>query len=130
MTTAGATQPLVLRAFGRTAAVSPLRYPGGKAALAGFFGSVIRQLEVEPTTYVEPYAGGAGAGVALLRQDMVQHLVINDIDPAVHCFWASVTRHAEKFATLIADTPLDVDEWRKQKVIYRACDESDQLTLG
>src|ERR1700761_9221124 len=61
---------------------------------------------------------------------MVQHLVINDIDPAVHCFWASVTRHAEKFATLIADTPLDVDEWRKQKVIYRACDESDQLTLG
>ena len=61
---------------------------------------------------------------------MVQHLVINDIDPAVHSFWASVTSQAERFAALIADTPLDVDEWRRQKAIYRASDESDQLALG
>jgi DNA adenine methylase len=130
MTPAGGTQPLVLRASGRTAAVSPLRYPGGKAALAGFFGGVISRLGIEPATYVEPYAGGAGAGIALLRQDVVQNLVINDIDPAVRSFWASVTSHAERFAALIADTPLDVDEWRKQKAIYRASDESDQLALG
>ena len=124
MTAAGGRQPLVLRASGRTAAVSPLRYPGGKAALAGFFGGVIGRLGIEPATYVEPYAGGAGAGITLLRQDVVQHLAINDIDPAVHSFWASVTSHAERFAALIADTPLDVDEWRKQKAVYRASDES------
>ena len=130
MTTAGDVQPLVLRASGRTAALSPLRYPGGKAALAGFFGDVIRRLGIESATYVEPYAGGAGAGIALLRHDMVQHVVINDIDPAVNSFWASVTSQAERFAALIADTPLDVDEWRRQKAIYRASDESDQLALG
>jgi len=130
MTTAEEAQPLILQASGRTAAVSPLRYPGGKAALAGFFGSVINQLDVKPTTYVEPYAGGAGAGVALLRQDVVEHLVINDVDPAVHSFWTSVTRQATRFADLVADTSLDVEEWRKQKEIYRAKDESDQLALG
>lgn len=130
MTTAEGVQPLVLRAFGRTAGVSPLRYPGGKAALAGFFGEVIDRLGIESATYVEPYAGGAGAGIALLRQDMVERLVINDIDPAVRSFWASVTSETEQFATLIADAPLDVDEWRRQKAIYRASDESNQLALG
>jgi len=122
--------PLAIRAGGRTTAASPLRYPGGKAALAGFFGDIISRLGIESPTYVEPYAGGAGAGIALLRQDMVQDLVINDVDPAVYCFWAAVVEHSEQFAARIADIPLDVDEWRRQKEIYRAADESDALALG
>lgn len=122
--------PLVIQAVGRTAAASPLRYPGGKAALAGFFGKLVGRLGIRSATYVEPYAGGAGAGVALLRQDMVQQLVINDADPAVYCFWASVTGQPGRFAGLIADTPLEVEEWRRQKQIYRASDESDALALG
>ena len=31
---------------------------------------------------------------------------------------------------MIADTALDVEEWRRQKEIYRAADESDPLPLG
>ena len=124
------TAPLAVRAAGRTAAASPLRYPGGKAALAGFFGELIGRLHARPTTYVEPYAGGAGAGVALLRQDMVQHVVINDADPAVFCFWASVTERPGQFAAKIANTPLHVEEWRRQKTIYRIADEADPLALG
>jgi DNA adenine methylase len=122
--------PLTIRAAGRTAAVSPLRYPGGKAALAGFFGELIGRLGVQPATYVEPYAGGAGAGIALLRQDIVQQLVVNDVDPAVYCFWVSVVGQPELFAARIVGTPLNVEEWRRQKAIYRAADESDPLALG
>ena len=61
-TTAIGETPLRVRASGRTAAASPLRYPGGKAALAGFFGDVINRLGIEQPRYVEPYAGGVGAG--------------------------------------------------------------------
>ena len=122
--------PLAIRAVGRTAAASPLRYPGGKAALAGFFGDLIGQLGIQSATYVEPYAGGAGAGIALLRQDVVQQLVINDADPAVYCFWVSVVEESKQFAAMIADTPLNMEEWRHQKEIYRAADESDALALG
>jgi DNA adenine methylase len=124
------TAPLAVRVVGRTAAASPLRYPGGKAALAGFFGELIGRLSARPTTYVEPYAGGAGAGIALLRQDVVQQLVINDVDPAVYCFWVSVAGQPDQFAARIVGTPLDVEEWRRQKEIYRAADESDPLALG
>ena len=52
-----------------------------------------RDLRQRPAAFVEPYAGGAGAGITLLRQDMVRQLVINDIDPAVTCFWLSVITH-------------------------------------
>ncbi|MCA1282185.1 DNA adenine methylase [Saccharopolyspora sp. 7B] len=124
------TAPISVRVTGRTRAASPLRYPGGKAALAGFFGDIIGRLETPPTTYVEPYAGGVGAGIALLKQDRVQNLVINDIDPAVYCFWKSAVQNADQFATLVQDTPLDVEEWRRQKAIYRAADETNSLALG
>jgi DNA adenine methylase len=130
MTATAGAAALAIRAAGRTAALSPLRYPGGKAALAGFFGDLIGQLGIQPATYVEPYAGGAGAGIALLRQDVVQRLVINDVDPAVYCFWVSAVRQPGQFAARIIDTPLDVEEWRHQKEIYRAADESDPLALG
>ena len=77
-----------LRVIGsrRYGTLSPLRYPGGKAALAGFFADIITALGVEDARYIEPYAGGVGAGIALLREGIVRHLVVNDIDPAVHAF--------------------------------------------
>ena len=124
------SERLSIRAAGRTAAASPLRYPGGKAALATFFGDLIERLGIENARYVEPYAGGAGAGVALLLQDRVQDLVINDVDPAVYCFWKSVVQQPDAFAALITDTALNVEEWRAQKATYRAADESDPLALG
>jgi hypothetical protein len=54
----------------------------------------------------------------------------NDIDPAVYCFWVSVVGQSEQFAARIVDTPLNVEEWRRQKAIYRAADESDPLALA
>lgn len=125
-----ATKPLKIVPAGRAAALSPLRYPGGKAVLAGFFGDVIDRLGIVDATYIEPYAGGAGAGIGLLRQDRVDRLVINDIDPAVHSFWSAVVADSDAFAGLIEDTPLNVEEWRRQKAVYRAADESDPLSLG
>lgn len=130
MTAAIAVTPLAVKATGRSSAASPLRYPGGKAALAGFFGDLIGRLRIEPATYVEPYAGGAGAGVVLLLQDVVQHLVINDVDPAVYCFWVAVTGQPDQFANMISNIKLDVEEWRRQKEVYRAADESDPFALG
>ncbi|SBT65135.1 DNA adenine methylase [Micromonospora sediminicola] len=128
--TGSSTAPLEVRAWGRTAAASPLRYPGGKAALAGLFKELIGRLGADSARYVEPYAGGAGAGIALLKRDVVQELVINDIDPAVYCFWIAVTSKPHDFAAKICDTPLNVEEWRKQKQIYRDADETDPLSLG
>jgi len=121
---------LEVKAFGRSVAASPLRYPGGKAALASLFGHIIDGLKLQSARYVEPYAGGAGAGIVLLQKDAIQELVINDVDPAVYCFWRTVVDQPQELAAKISDARLDVDEWRRQKEVYRAADESDPLALG
>lgn len=114
----------------RYGTASPLRYPGGKAALAGLFGDVIGRLGLDEARYVEPYAGGAGAGIALLRQELVDHLVINDIDPAVHAFWWSVVHENQQFVEKVCSVPLSIVEWRRQREIYRVCDTENVLQLG
>lgn len=127
--TAGGTL-LEIRAARRYGTVSPLRYPGGKASLAGLFSDMIAGLRLVDPIYVEPYAGGAGAGVALLLEDRVQRLVVNDFDPAVHSFWVAATTRNDEMCALVQETPLTVDVWRAQKAIYRAADDSDPLALG
>jgi len=114
----------------RYGTLSPLRYPGGKAALAGFFGDIIQALGIEHARYIEPYAGGVGAGIALLREGIVKDLVINDIDPAVYAFWKSAVENNDRLVERVASTPLTVAEWQKQREIYRTRDESDLLKLG
>jgi len=96
--------------------------------LAGFFNTVIARRGLD--TYVEPYAGGAGAAIELLLTDSVGKIIINDLDPAIYCFWYAVTHESSKFLDRLADTPLTLDEWRAQQEIYRAKDKTDSLALG
>lgn len=113
----------------RYGTLSPLRYPGGKASLAGLFADLISSLGATSVTYVEPYAGGAGAGIALLREGLVERLVINDIDPAVFAFWSSVTADNQAFVDWVNSVPLTLEEWRRQRSIYRD-KTSDTFALG
>jgi DNA adenine methylase len=121
---------LTVIASRRYGTLSPLRYPGGKASLAGFFADIIADIGISGARYVEPYAGGAGAGIALLREGLVDHLVINDIDPAVHAFWTSAVHDNRRFVRLVNKTPLTIEEWRRQRTIYQTGDASDPLKLG
>ena len=69
---------------------SPLRYPGGKASLADFFEETIKELGLDRPTYVEPFAGGAGAGLELLYRGVVRKVVINDYDRSIYSIWKSM----------------------------------------
>lgn len=109
---------------------SPLRYPGGKAKLAGFFADVLEEAGMREVTYVEPFAGGAGAGLSLLLSGLVERVVINDLDPAVHSFWSSVREQSGEFARRIQSVPLDLEEWQRQRTIYKAADGRDPFALG
>lgn len=108
---------------------SPLRYPGGKGALYGRLRKVIRENELAGCTYVEPYAGGAGAGLALLVTGQVSRVVINDLDPAIHAFWASLKAEPEAMIDRVRKVPLNVKEWQRQKKIYSSRG-SDVSALG
>ncbi len=108
---------------------SPLRYPGGKTFLFPFFQRIIKESGLENVTYVEPFAGGAGAALALLFQGKVKRIVINDLDKGIYLFWKAAVFSSEKFIERISSTPLTVSEWKKQKAIYRN-PNSDSFDIG
>jgi DNA adenine methylase len=81
-------------------------------------------------TYVEPYAGGAGAGLSLLVTGQVERVVINDLDPAIYAFWSTVQAEPGFLIDQIHRVPLDVNEWRRQREIYVSADTSDLSSLG
>lgn len=110
--------------------ISPLRYPGGKAALYSRLRGIIRDMGMAGCTYVEPYAGGVGAGLSLLVTGQVERVVINDLDPAIHAFWATVQAEPRYLIDRIRQVHLDVDEWRRQREIYLSADTSNLASLG
>src|SRR3989338_1267067 len=97
---------------------SPLRYPGGKTFLAKEFERILEAIKLDKPTYVEPYAGGAGAALSLLFTDKVERIVINDYDEAIYSFWKAVTENTDSFVRKIYSTPVTVSEWQKQREIY------------
>lgn len=101
--------------------LSPLRYPGGKASLTNLFIDLIHKNNLGGT-YVEPYAGGAGAALGLLMSGTVEKIIINDLDPAVKAFWDAVVYDTDGFVDRIERTPLTVAEWREQKGRYKTED--------
>ncbi len=98
---------------------SPLRYPGGKAALSGFLGNVLNINGIRDGLYVEPYAGGAGAALNLLFAEHVQRIVLNDADPCVFAFWNAILHQKGDFIRHLQETPVTIDEWKRQRNIYQ-----------
>ncbi|MGK0539663.1 DNA adenine methylase [Propionimicrobium lymphophilum] len=109
--------------------LSPLRYPGGKAKLAPFFARTIAAQPVKISSYAEPFAGGAGAGLRLLEDGAIDRLYINDLNPGIAAFWRACLRKTKDFCRLIYSTPVDVKEWTRQKEIYDQA-SADDLALG
>ncbi len=108
---------------------SPLRYPGGKTFLFSFFDKVIKENGLQNITYIEPFAGGAGAALALLFLEKVERIVINDLDKAIYSFWKSAIFDSERFIERIRSIPVTVREWKKQKLIY-SNPKSEQFDRG
>jgi DNA adenine methylase len=112
------------------AAYSPLRYPGGKQILGTVLAHLIKINKREGGVYVEPYCGGAGAALGLLFRESVDRLMLNDADRNMYAFWRCILHDTDNFVRLLCDTPLSVDEWRRQRDIYRNPDDNAQLAVG
>lgn len=105
--------------------LSPLRYPGGKSKIYERVKTLIESNMFENRTYVEPFAGGFGLGVALLFDNIMQNAVLNDLDTHIYNFWYSVLNYTDELLEMIETTPITIEEREKQLNIYR--DNSDNI---
>jgi DNA adenine methylase len=109
---------------------SPLRYPGGKAKLFPFFVDLIEANGLFGCEYREPYAGGAGLALNLLAGGFVNRIHLNDIDPGIFAFWRSATGSPERLCSLVLAAELNVDEWYRQREVWRHPNQHSELELG
>ena len=109
---------------------SPLRYPGGKVSIAPFLTRTIELNDLSRCSYFEPYAGGAGAALRLLREGVVSELRLNDLDPRITAFWKAVLNEPQRFADAILSVPLSIAEWRRQRHICRSANRRMSFELG
>lgn len=98
--------------------LSPLRYPGGKAKLYRFLSFIIKHNR-PIDCYIEPYAGGAGAALALLMNREVKKIVLNDSDEFIYKFWHSVVNKNRLIQKKILNTPVTIEEYQKHKFIFK-----------
>jgi|ERR1041385_42039 DNA adenine methylase len=110
--------------------ISPLRYPGGKAKLAGFIKLILAQNRLLDAHYVEPYAGGASVALSLLLGEHVEHVHINDIDPGIFAFWHSVLYNTDVLCERIRKTPVTIAEWRRQRALHAKGRLAKRVDLG
>ena len=109
---------------------SPLRYPGGKASLKTLLARTVTSNGLQGCRYFEPFAGGAGAALALLREGVVSELRLNDLDPGVVAFWHTVLNDAGRFVDQISSVPLTIAEWKRQRCVYSLGPGAGTFELG
>lgn len=129
--------------------LSPLRYPGGKARMADWLIAALdaawspMHLEV----WLEPFGGGAGAGLTALHRGAVDSLWIVEANPAMAAFWSRVSEDGENFArevetlepsledfyaarALVAEATVDRDTLATAAFIVNRCSRSGMVTAS
>ena len=87
--------------------------------MAGLLNRVRVANQLRDRDFAEPYAGGAGAALTLLFRGEAPAVHINDADEAVSDIWWAVLEQIDEFSEMIHTVPLTVDEWLRQRAIYR-----------
>jgi len=109
---------------------SPLRYPGGKAAMTGLLSQTLKLNGLGNRDFAEPYAGGAGASLSLLYLEETRNIHINDLDPAIYDFWWTLVKRPEPFIKKLNKTRVSMAEWHRQRKIYKMPNQQSRIRLA
>lgn len=98
--------------------LSPFRYPGGKGKLSKFLATFLIENELHGCELVEPFCGGAGGTLPLLKAGLISKLVLNDINPAISSFWTFVKTDPELLIRKIEAEPVTLERWHHWRNVY------------
>ncbi|MGR4895404.1 DNA adenine methylase [Stenotrophomonas sp. LARHCG68] len=110
--------------------ITPLRYPGGKGRLGHWLADVVRANGLTGGEYIEPYAGGAGAALYLLQQDLVARIHINDIDPIIYTFWQCAVDDSKRLADMVRAATVTIAARETAKQIVRNFEGHEPLQVA
>ena len=109
---------------------TPLRYPGSKRRLSYFVGRLLETNCLWNVQYVEPFAGGASVGLALLYEEYAASVHFNDLSRPVYAFWHTALHATEELCSRIEHTEVTIDEWHRQRGVYENSESAELPDLG
>jgi DNA adenine methylase len=99
--------------------INPVRYPGGKGRKA----IVDRVLSLYPDgyfvdkTWIEPFAGGCGLGIALLERQAVKQCIFADYDNRISDMWLTIAYDSEHLIDEIDKLDVNIETFHNAKRI-------------
>ncbi|OHU47311.1 hypothetical protein BKG82_27045 [Mycobacteroides chelonae] len=96
------------------------------AALAELFLAQFGLMDVE--IWIEPFAGGAGAGLHLLEQGVVEEIWLTEKNPALAAFWRTVVENGAELSTRIRTCEPDMQMWHDAKGLVAASEAGETLS--
>jgi len=109
---------------------TPLRYPGGKRRLAPVVMRLLEENRLSDVQYVEPFAGGAAIGLALLLGEYASTIHINDLSRPVYAFWHTALNDTTELCRRVQRVNVTMHEWHRQRAVYERRDTADLVELG
>lgn len=70
--------------------LSPFRYPGGKTWLVPVVRQWMKAANNRPTVFVEPFAGGAIAGLSVAAENLAERVLLCELDQDVAAVWETI----------------------------------------
>lgn len=70
--------------------LSPFRYPGGKTWLVPEVRKWLTSSNLTPSVFVEPFAGGAMAGLSSAAEGLAEHVFLGELDDDVAAVWKTI----------------------------------------
>jgi DNA adenine methylase len=106
---------------------SPFRYPGGKSRWYKFVKRWV--LHEQPDVFVEPFAGGAHAGLAVAIEELAEKVVLVELDENVAAVWETIVNgNADWLIDQIQN--FDMSREAAEKVIERREDTIQDRALA
>lgn len=110
---AGRTQPINVA---QVRQLSPFRYPGGKTWLVPDVRAWLQSFPRRPALFIEPFAGGAMAGLSVAAEGLADQVLLGELDEDVAAVWAVIfagsDAEAQSLMAWIADFPVALDAVR------------------
>ena len=107
--------PLKLPNVATVPIYSPFRYPGGKSRWYPFVHDWLAH--VQKRVLIEPFAGGAHAGLAAAVEGMVEKVILVELDENVASVWETIMTEPEWLAEQIKT--LDLNRENAEAIIER-----------